>query len=379
MKQVVILGCGMVGTTMALDLATDPTLQVSVADVRPMALAALSARAKVKTIQADLSDPAAIIALVKPFDLVIGALSSSMGLATLRAVIDAGKPYVDISFMADDALALAPAAAAAGVVAVVDCGIAPGMSNMAAGYAASVLQPCTRLDIMVGGVPELRRWPFDYKVAFAPSDVIEEYVRPARMVEHGEVVVYPALSGVELVDIPGVGTLEAFNTDGLRSLVTTLQIPDMREKTMRWPGHAQLMRVLQASGFFSDDPIVVGGQTVTPRDVTSAILFPHWTYEPGEVDLTVLRVVATGTKDGMPVRMIWELVDRADAASGCSSMSRTTGLPATIVARLLLAGRFTTPGVHAPEVLGAVPGLLDEVLAELAKRGIHFTTRLEPA
>ncbi len=379
MKQVIILGCGMVGTTMALDLAADPALQVTVADVRPMALAALSARAKVKTIQTDLSDPAAIIALVRPFDLVIGALSSSMGLATLRAVIDAGKPYVDISFMADDALTLSPAAAAAGVVAVVDCGIAPGMSNMMAGYAASVLQPCTRLDIMVGGVPELRRWPFDYKVAFAPSDVIEEYVRPARMVEHGQIAVHPALSGVELVDIPGVGTLEAFNTDGLRSLVTTLAIPDMSEKTMRWPGHAQLMRVLQASGFFSDEPIVVGGKSVIPREVTSALLFPHWTYAPGEVDLTVLRVVATGTKEGMRVRMIWELVDRADTTSGCSSMSRTTGLPATIVARLLLSGRFTTPGVHAPEVLGAVPGLLDEVLAALGERGIHFSSRLEPA
>ncbi len=379
MQRVIILGCGMVGSTMAMDLARDEGLAVTVADVRAAALDALAAQCRVATVVADLSDPAAITALVRPFDLVVGALSSHMGLATLAAVIAAGRPYVDISFMAEDALTLSPQAQAAGVVAIVDCGIAPGMSNMAAGYAATQLEVCERLEILVGGVPEVRTWPFDFKVAFAPADVIEEYVRPARMVERGEVVTYPALSGAELVEFDGIGTLEAFNTDGLRSLLHGVPFATMVEKTMRWPGHLALMRALQAAGFFSAEPIAVAGHAVVPRDVTAALLFPHWTYAPGEVDRTVLRVVATGRRQGTRVRMIWELVDRADVASGRSSMSRTTGLPATIVARLLLAGRFTTPGVHAPESLGRVPGVLDHVLAALADRGIVFRSRVEPA
>lgn len=377
-KHVIILGCGQVGATIAMDLGRDPALRVTVADVRPAALAEIAAQHGVATVLADLSDPSAITRTCAGFDLVVGALPSHFGLQTLAAVIDTGRPYVDISFMADDPLTLAGRARERGCVAVVDCGVAPGLSSIAAGWATTQLDPCTRLEVMVGGLPVERRWPFEYKAGFAPADVIEEYMRPARMVEHGEVVVYPALSGVELVDIDGVGTLEAFNTDGLRTLIQTLRIPTMIEKTMRWPGHAALMRVLRETGLFDTTPIDVGGSTVVPRDVAAALLFPKWSYAPGEADLTVLRVVASGLRDGVPVRMIWEMVDRHDPVTDQRSMSRTTAFPATIVARALLAGRFTAPGVHPPEILGMSPGFLDHVLVELTARGVHCRARVEP-
>lgn len=377
MQEVVILGCGMVGWAMAIDMAADASLAVTVADVRPDVLEKLGARARVRTVCVDLSDPAAVTELVRGYDLALGALPSRFGLQTLRAVIEGGTRYVDISFMAEDALELSPLARERGVVCVVDCGVGPGVSNLACGYATTLLKPCERLEILVGGLPEVRSWPFDYKVAFAPADVLEEYTRPARMVERGEVVVYPALSGIERVDIPGVGTLEAFNTDGLRSLIRTLDVPNMTEKTMRWPGHAERMQVLAAMGLFGTTPVDVGGQQVVPIELAAALLFPQWTYQPGEVDITVMRVTATGMRDGARVRMIWELFDRYDAATELTSMSRTTGFPATIVARMVLDGRIDEPGVHPPELLGKRPGVLDHVLAELAVRGVVYRARVE--
>ena len=377
MKKIVILGGGMIGSAMAMDLARDRRGDVTVADVRPESLSRIAARHGVATVRADLSDPAAIGRLVAEYDIVIGALPSVLGYQTLRAVIDAGGDYVDISFMPENAMELDGLARERGVTAVVDCGVAPGVSNMMAGFAASRLGSCQRLEIYVGGIPVERRWPFDYKAGFAPHDVIEEYVRPARVVEHGRIVVKEALSEPELMDFPGVGTLEAFNTDGLRSLAYTLKAPFMKEKTLRYPGHIHLMRAFRETGLFSKEPIDVAGQQVRPLDATAALLFPKWAFEEGEADLTVLRVIAEGRRGGITERYTWDLLDAYDPITKMRSMSRTTAFPATITARLVADGAFVRPGVHPPEVLGAQPGVLDTVLRELEARGVRCRSKLE--
>ncbi len=374
MARAIVLGAGMVGSVMALDLAADASLEVTAADAREDALAHLREKSggRVKTTRADLSDPEAVKRLVAGFDIVLGAAASRIGFSILRAVIEAGKNSCDISFMSEDALELDALAQQRGVCAVVDCGVAPGMSNMMAGRAAAAIDGCERLEIYVGGLPRERRWPFDYKAAFAPADVIEEYTRPSRIVEHGEIVVREALSEPELMDFPGVGTLEAFNTDGLRSLAATLKVPFMKEKTLRYPGHIALMRAFRETGLFSHEPIQAGGALVRPIDVTSALMFPKWTYEEGEEDLTVMRVMAEGRRGGRRARMTWDLLDFYDKESGATSMARTTAFPATIVARMMLEGAWKRPGVHPPETLGAEPGLLERVLRELERRGVRY-------
>jgi lysine 6-dehydrogenase len=356
---------------MALDLAADSGLRVDVADMRGEALDRLEGRADVGRLKVAVGDGAALRRLVGAYDLVVGALPSVIGFEALRTVVDAGRDVVDISFMPENALEIDGLARERGTTAVVDCGVAPGLSNMMAGAAAARLDPCERVEILVGGLPVERRWPFDYKAGFAPWDVLEEYTRPARLVEQGRIVVKEPLSEPELVDVPGVGTLEAFNTDGLRSLVHTLQAPFMKEKTLRWPGHAELMRVLKDTGFFSLEPIDVGGQSVRPRDLTAALLFPRWTFEEGEPDLTVLRVRVEGREEGRRTVLGWDFVDRFHEATGLRSMSRSTGYVATSVARLVLRGGFRRPGVHPPETLGAIPGLLEGVLDDLAARGVR--------
>lgn len=367
----------MVGATIAADLAADPSFQVTVVDARPERLQQLAA-AGLTTRQADLSDPARVRAVAADFDLVLGALPSVFGLQTLRAVLEAGRNYVDISFMADDPLPLGELAARNRVIAVVDCGVGPGVSNMMAGRAVAELDRCERLDMCVGGLPEVRHWPFEYKAGFAPTDVIEEYTRPARLVEHGRVVVREALSQPELIALPGVGTVEAFNTDGLRTLIHTLNVPFMRERTLRWPGHIELMRVFRDLGLFSSEPLEVGGVKVRPVDVTAALLFPRWTYDEGEIDLTVMRVEASGVKDGVPTTYRWDMFDRHDAATGTRSMSRTTAFPAALVARNIAAGRFPLgPGVHPPEVPARHPGFLEEILDGLRARGVRIDAAVE--
>jgi saccharopine dehydrogenase-like NADP-dependent oxidoreductase len=363
MKRAIVLGGGMVGSTMAMDLAKD--FAVTVADSRADALERL-APLGIEGVRADLGSPDAVKRVVAEFDVVVNAISSAIGKETLRAVVDAGKSCCDITFMAESPLDLDALAKQRGACVVADIGVAPGVSNMIAGYAASVLEPCTSLRMYVGGVPAVRTKPFEYKAAFAPSDVIEEYVRPARLRENGRTVIKDALSEVEHLEFDGVGTLEAFNTDGLRTLLDTLFVPDMSEKTLRWPGHAELMRTFRDAGFFSTEPI----DGVVPLDVTSRLLFSKWRYDEGEADLVVFRAVAEGLRNGRRRRLQWDMVDRA--ADGASAMSRTTGYPATIVARAIASGRFARPGVHPPEVLGREPGLLDHVLAELERRGVHY-------
>lgn len=376
MTRVLVLGGGMIGSAVAFDLSRDAAFAVTVADLSPGRLAAIASRTGARPLQVDLSRPDAVRAAAADFDLLVGALPSAVGYQTMAAVIDAGRNYVDISFMADDALALDAEARAKGVTVVADCGIAPGVSNMMVGYAAAQLDACEQVDICVGGLPRERRWPYEYKAGFAPSDVIEEYVRPSRVVDGGRVVTKPALSGVEAIDIAGVGTLEAFITDGLRSLVRTVRADVMQERTLRYPGHAALMRVLRESGFFSREPIEVDGKRVRPLDVTSAILFPQWTFGEGEADLTVMRVVVEGRAAGKVTRYEWQVLDFYDAATGLRSMSRTTGFSAAIVARIVARGAFRRPGVCAPEAIGAQAALFDEVIGELRRRGIQMEARV---
>jgi lysine 6-dehydrogenase len=184
-------------------------------------------------------------------------------------------------------------------------------------------------------------------------------------------VTLPALTEPESLDVPGVGPLEAFNTDGLRSLVDTVRADAMVERTLRYPGHLAAMRLLSDAGFFDTMPVRVGDQQVSPRQLSAALLFPRWQYGADEGDLTALRVHVSGrTAEGTWRSDRWLLVDRPEANGPLSSMARTTGCPAAITARWVGDGTFSDPGIHPPERLG-LDGFGEAMLAALAVRGIH--------
>lgn len=247
------------------------------------------------------------------------------------------------------------------------------MSGLLVGHIAQTLDAVEDVAVYVGGLPVERTKPWEYKAVFSPIDVIEEYVRPARLKSKGQVVTRPALTEIELIDLPGIGTLEAFNTDGLRTLLDTVPAENMVEKTLRYPGHAEKMRTLRDLGLFDKEPVDVEGKLIRPLDLTTTLLFPAWQLEEGEADVTVMRVEVVGRQDGQRIRHAYDLLDHYDAENGVTSMARTTGYTATTAARLIHEMRYDRPGISPPEFLGADPSCVSYMLAGLSEHGVDYS------
>jgi len=375
--KILVLGAGLVGGPMALDLVRHGEFEVTSADLSAEALQRLDGVAGISIVQADLDNPEILKSLVDKHDLVLSAVPGFMGFRTLERVIECGKNVVDIAFFPEDMFALDAKAREMDVTAICDIGVAPGMSNVLIGYGALLLDTLEKGITYVGGLPVVRTWPFEYKAVFSPIDVIEEYTRPARYIDGGRLVVREALSDPELLNFPEIGTLEAFNSDGLRTLATTIKGDYMIEKTLRYKGHIEKMAVLRDTGFFSKDPILINGVMISPLEFTSRLLFPKWKLQVGEEDITVMKVIAEGLKDGVRNRYTWDLYDRYDAKTGIHSMARTTGYTATMVARLLAEGLYTRKGVSAPEFLGTDEGIVKFLLKGLADRGVEYKETLQ--
>lgn len=372
MKKIVVLGSGMVGKEVAKDLST--SFDVTGVDYSKDALQVAYEGTKVKPQQADLSNPSKIKECVAPFDYVVNALPGYMGFMGLRAIIEAGKNVVDIAFSPEDFFELDNLAKEKNVTAIVDCGVAPGMSNVLLGYHHKHMKQVENYECLVGGLPVIRTWPFEYKAPFSPCDVIEEYTRPARYIENSVEVIKPALSDTELINFEGVGTLESFNSDGLRSLAKTIKCPNMKEKTLRYPGHVKFMEALRTAGFFDKKPIKIKGVEISPLDCTSAIIFPQWKLQKGDDEFTVMRVTVEGIeKNSKRTKIVYNLLDRYDRKNNVTSMARTTGYTCTGAMHLLADGKFTRKGICPPEYLGEADGCTEFLLNYLKERGIIYT------
>ncbi len=370
--KIIVLGAGLVGAPMAMDLATDSGFEVTVADVDQGALDSLAAKAPITPLKRDLSDPEQVQNLVGDYDFVVDAVPGFMGFRTLKAILKAGRNVIDIAFFPEDPFLLDDLAKQQGVTAIMDCGVFPGMGSALVGRAARRLDQVNNVLTYVGGLPEKRVQPWEYKAVFSPIDVIEEYIRPARYIENGELVIMPALSDPELLEFPEVGTLEAFNTDGLRTLMQTIKASNMKEKTLRFPGHIAKMAALRDSGFFSEEPVEVNGQMVRPLDLTVKLVFPMWHLAPGEGEFTIMQIQIDGLKDGQPIHYRYDLLDRFDPTTGTTSMARTTGYTATMALRMVVDGLYDHKGISPPEYMGRVPGCVPFLLEGLATRGIKY-------
>lgn len=367
-KKIILLGAGIVGKAMAMDLSKK--YEVTAIDISEKALSPLKAH-DINTLKADLSRGETIQDLVAGHDLVVGAVPGFMGYHTVKNVIQAGKDIVDISFFPQDPFELDDIARERGVTAVVDCGVAPGMSNIILGYHNHHMKVENYL-CLVGGLPFKREWPWEYKAVFSPIDVIEEYIRPARYVLNKQLVVKEALSDPELVEFDEVGTLEAWNSDGLRSLVTTMEIPNMIEKTLRYPGTIEYIRVLRESGFFSDKEINLGGKQVRPLELTARLLFNKWKMEEGDEDYTVMRVEIDGKENNKPAKYVYQLYDQYDRGSKTLSMARTTGYTCTAAVDLMMEKGFKRVGICPPEHLGEEESNFRFILKYLEKRNVFY-------
>ena len=371
MNKIVVLGCGAVGRHVAVDLSRAPGREIVAVDIDEEALQQLSQEHPIQTRIADLSTFDGVARAVEDADLVIGSVPYSIGYAMLEGVIRAGKNVVDISYFPEDPFGLDYLAKEQQVTAVVDCGVAPGMANIIVGDHARTMN-IARYECYVGGIPKAKDAPLEYKSPFPVLEVLEEYVGSARMVEDGKVVVRPMLSETATIEIEEIGSLACLNSDGLRTLIRTMDIPNMSEKTLRYPGHADSMRMFRDAGLLNLTPIGVEGGSVRPIDVTAALLSPLWKYGPGEADLTVMQLVISGEEDQKPATYTYNLYDEYDPATGVLSMARTTAYTCTAVARLVLTGSYSHNGISPPEYIGRAKGCRERVEEYLEDRGVRY-------
>jgi saccharopine dehydrogenase-like NADP-dependent oxidoreductase len=369
MKKVIVLGAGLVGKAIAIDLSKE--FDVTATDIHQESLDSLMSLG-IKTQRIDFTDESALSEALKPFDIVVGAVPGFMGFETVRRVIECGKNMVDISFFPEDPFELDALAKEKNVTIVTDCGVAPGMGNIILGFHHQKMK-IRNYECLVGGLPVVREWPYEYKAGFSPIDVIEEYIRPARFVHEGVVVVREALSDPELVFFDEIGTLESWNSDGLRTLIATMpDIPNMIEKTLRYPGCIEYLRVLRDSGFFSYDEVSVGSARVRPIDVTAKLLFPKWKLKPGEEEFTIMRIKIEGTEEGQSSSYTYDLLDRTNRDTGILSMARTTGYTCTAAINLVLGGKFNRIGISPPEYLGEDEQNFAFIINYLRDRGVIY-------
>ena len=374
--KVIILGAGLVGTPMALDLHKDEGIDVTLVDRDEDRLKRAKAES-VHCIQADLMAEGKLEELVKEYDYVINALPGEIGFKSLKRAIQAGKSGVDIAFYPNDYRDLQSLADENNVTWVVDMGVAPGMSNLLSAYGTTQLDSTDDIKIYVGGLPKDKSTYWQYKAPFSPSDVIAEYTRPARFVRDNKIVEMPALTELETLDFPVAGELEAFNSDGLRSLMYNLKVPNMIEKTLRYTGYIDKIIALKESGAFSEEKISIDGKQITPLTLTSALLFDQWKLEENDEEFTVMQIIVKGQKDGKDQTVVYDLYDEHCLETNIHSMARTTGYTATVVLRQMIAGKINAIGVHAPEILAFDGELVENILQGLQERGVVYKKSIQ--
>ena len=369
MKKIIVLGAGLVGGVMAEDLSKNH--EVTSVDISQKNLDKLKSN-NIKKICLDISKSKSLKNVIKDFDLVIGAVPGFMGYKMMQDVIEAKKNIVDISFYPEDPFGLDELAKKNNVVAVMDCGVAPGMGNVIFGHHDRSMK-ISDYECLVGGLPVKREWPYEYQAVFSPIDVIEEYIRPARYIQNKKLIIKEALSETELIEFEEIGTLESWNSDGLRSLIKTMpHVPNMIEKTLRYPGCVEYLKVLRASGFFSYEEIEVNGTKIKPIDVTSKLLFPKWEMKDGDKDFTIMRIIIKGEENGNQVKYQYNLLDRYE--DNTISMARTTGFTCTAVANLVLDKKYKKTGISPPEYLG---GHFEFIRNYLSERNVIYKVRKE--
>lgn len=359
-QKIISLGGGMVGSAIARDLQESGYL-VTVAD-RDKTLAEKLVPFDIDFIKLDFADLNAVRNAVLDYDLVVGAVPGFMGYNVLKTVIEAGINIVDISFMPEDSRQLDALAKSNGVTVLADAGVAPGLSNLIFGKELAGFDKLESAKCFVGGLPQNPQPPWFYKSVFSPIDVIEEYTRPARLVENGTVVTRPAMTEIEAVQFDKVGPLDAFNSDGLRSLLE-LPIPNMVEKTLRYPGHIQKILKLRDGGMFTAEKI----------KETAEALFNDWTPKKGDFDQTIMRLEFQGMINGKNSSKTYDLIDYYDEEKNISSMARTTGYTCTAAVNILLNKEFDRNGVYNLESIGNRQYLVEGIMIHLREREIYFT------
>ncbi len=361
--NICVVGAGMQGSVVAQDLVRSGN-SVTVLDNNINLLRQLKKTTKVNAREINVTNKIKFIRFIKPFDVVVGALPAAMGYYTMDCAIRAGVDLVDLSYSPEDPFSLHDKAVQEGIRIVPDAGFAPGLSNVLIGETYQEFKGIDTLKILVGGIPQNPKPPFNYHMTWSLTDVIEEYTRPAKIIRNKEIVTIPALSGIEEIAIPDIGKLECFYTDGLRTLLKTMKhVKTMEEKTIRYPGHGQLFKTLIDCGMFLNQSIRYRKRLVNLREVNLQYLRNVLRVGDRE-DLSIMIIeIAKGRK-----KRKYTCIDYYDKKKDITSMARMTAYTGSIIAQCIKKhGHF---GVVPPEYLGMDKKLCRFIKTEIKKRNI---------
>ncbi|MHB1868885.1 MAG: saccharopine dehydrogenase family protein [Nitrososphaerales archaeon] len=402
--EVIVLGCGLIGTAIALDfLESNLVSRVTVVDLSGERLRSLQQRAsklsgidpvsgsnaklaeKLHTVELDIvKQRDELLKLFQKSDLGVGALPFGIAEESVQAALEAGISFVDLihSWRYEKSSQLDTKAKQKGITLIPACGFAPGLTNILAKYAADQMEDVDSVRISVGGIPEVPKQPLNYKIVFAIESVLEEYTRDALVVRDGKKVVLPALSEVEELtfnELPDQ-KFEAFITDGLSTLPETLKkVKFMEEKTIRWQGHVDQIKLLIDLGFVSERPVNLKttGARVSPRALLTTLLDKKLAMHQGDKDMTLMRVAVQGRKKkGDRASRIhqYEMIDRFDVTTQTTSMARTTAYPCSTVCQMILEGKITERGFIPPELV-IKDDRFDEFISRLERKGLSIKER----
>ncbi len=374
--RMLVLGAGLQGSACAYDLLQNPEVsQVRLADLHfghlPAFLKPESGPRLIPT-TLDVRDRDAVLAVMRESDAVMSAIPYYFNLQLAEYAAEAGVHFCDLGGNTEIVFKqkeLADRAAAKGITVVPDCGVAPGMVNILAQYGIEQLDDVTSVLIYVGGLPQNPEPPLNYQIVYSLEGVLDYYTTQSWVVRDGKRVHMTALSERETIEFPSpVGALEAFHTAGGLSTMAFRyegKIPTMEYKTLRYPGHAEIMETIRALGLLDLEPVDVKGMKVIPRDVFVSVVGPKLTKPKGK-DLLALRVTVAGRQDGKPAARQFDLIDFYDEKRGISAMMRTTGYSLSITGQMQVRKEVGPPGVWTPdECMPAV-----KYIAELRKRGM---------
>jgi len=373
--KIIVLGCGNIGSVVARDLAESMlSAQIVMADLdksRVEEAVSKIGRDNVSWVQVDASNQHELVQSLKKFDLAVGTLPGSMGFQACKAAISAKIDIVDVSYMPEDVMILNKAALKANVCIVPDCGMSPGLGNILVGHAISRLDNVEAVFMLNGGLPEKPVPPLGYVITWSVRDLIDMYSRKVTIVKEGKVVKVEAMSGLEMITFPRVGELEAFYTDGLRTLLHTVKgVEDMWEKTLRYPRHIEKIKLLKSLGFFDEKPVEIGNLSVSPRELTARLL-ERKLKKPEVRDIVAMMVKVGGVKKGKRIMYTFHLLDHCDKKRKVTAMARTTAYTASIVAQLMAEQVVEEKGVVPPEKLGMNEKFYRKFMDQTKKRGIR--------
>jgi len=372
--EILVLGCGNIGSVAAADLSESlPSAEIVLADINEnlaSEVASKIGRRNISWVKIDASNHQKLVSTLKKFELAIGALPGETGYRVCKASIAANVDLVDVSYMPENIMTLNKEASKAEISILPDCGMSPGLGNILIGHATSTLDQVKSVHLLNGGLPEKPVPPLDYIITWSVKDLIDMYSRKVSIVKEGKTIQVEAMSGLEEINFPGVGKLEAFYTDGLRTLPYTMKdIKDMWEKTLRYPGHVEKIELLETLGFFDEKPLQVENRNVSPREITAKLLESKLKRK-GIPDIVAMRVEVTGTKNRKQVKYFYHMLEHYDEDRQVTAMARTTAYTTSVIAQLLAKKDVKEKGVIPPEKLGMDKKLYDEFMGMMKKRGI---------